>query len=70
MIEKNKKKLDAKKRRNIWTINPRTRFEGNDKAYNRQRDKKGKERDFELFGMGFIFTLYVCGCRCLWLVAF
>ena len=44
MVEKNKKKLDAKKRRNLWTINPRTRFNGNDKAYNRQRDKKRKER--------------------------
>ena len=47
MTEKNKKKLDAKKRRNLWTINPKTRFKGNDKAYNRQRDKKRKERDFE-----------------------
>ena len=47
MTEKNKKKLDAKKRRNLGTINPRTRFKGNDKAYNRQRDKKRKERDFE-----------------------
>ena len=47
MTEKNKKKLDAKKRRNLWSINPKTRFKGNDKAYNRQRDKKRKERDFE-----------------------
>ena len=47
MTEKNKKKLEAKKRRNLWAINPRTRFKGNDKAYNRQKDKKRKERDFE-----------------------
>lgn len=46
MIEKNKKKLDAKKRRNLWTINPKTRFKGNDKVYNRQRDKKRKERNY------------------------
>ena len=27
----------------MWTINPRTRRKGNDKAYNRQRDKKVKD---------------------------
>ena len=58
MTEKNKKKLDAKKRRNLWTINPRTRFKGNDKAYNRQRDKKRKERDFEWFGIW--YGIYIC----------
>lgn len=42
MVEKNKRKQEAKKRRNMWTINPRTRRKGNDKAYNRQRDKKVK----------------------------
>lgn len=47
MTEKNKKKLDAKKRRNFWTINPKTRFKGNDKAYNRQRDKKQKEKFYQ-----------------------
>ena len=46
MTEKNKKKLDAKKRRNLWTINPKTRFKGNDKAYNRQSDKKRRDRAF------------------------
>ena len=43
MTEKNKKKLDAKKRRNMWTINPRTRFKGNDKIYNRKKYKKVKD---------------------------
>ena len=43
MVEKNKKKQEAKKQRNMWTINPRTRRKGNDKAYNRQRDKKVKD---------------------------
>ena len=47
MTEKNKKKLEAKKRRNLWTINPKTRFKGNDKAYNRQRDKKQKENFYQ-----------------------
>lgn len=47
MTEKNKKKLDAKKRRNLWTINPKTRFKGNDKAYHRQRDKKQKEKFYQ-----------------------
>jgi hypothetical protein len=40
MVEKNKKKEDAKKYRNTWTINPRTRRKGNDKAYNRKKFKK------------------------------
>ena len=47
MTEKNKKKLEAKKRRNLWTINPKTRFKGNDKAYNHQRDKKQKEKFYQ-----------------------
>ena len=40
MVEKNRKKEDAKKQRNMWTINPRTRRKGNDKAYNRKKFKK------------------------------
>lgn len=43
MIEKNKKKQEAKKQRNMWTINPRTRRKGNDKAYNRKKYKKVKD---------------------------
>ena len=40
MIDKNKKKEEAKKQRNMWTINPRPRRKGNDKAYNRKKFKK------------------------------
>ena len=40
MVEKNKKKEDVKKYRNTWTINPRTRRKGNDKAYDRKKFKK------------------------------
>lgn len=40
MVEKNKRKEEAKKQRNMWTINPRTRRKGNDKAYNRKKFKK------------------------------
>lgn len=43
MVEKNKKKEEAKKQRNMWTINPRTRHKGNDKAYNRKKYKKVKD---------------------------
>ena len=43
MVEKNKKKQEAKKQRNMWTINPRTRRKGNDKAYNRKKYKKVKD---------------------------
>ena len=38
-----KKKEEAKKQRNMWTINPRTRRKGNDKAYNRKKYKKVKD---------------------------
>lgn len=40
MVEKNKRKEEAKKQRNMWTINPRTRRKDNDKAYNRKKFKK------------------------------
>lgn len=40
MTEKNKKKLEAKKQRNLWGMNPRTRTQANGKAYNRQKFKK------------------------------
>jgi hypothetical protein len=45
MVEKNKKKQEAKKRRNMWTMNPITRRKGNDKAYNRKKHKR--VRDYE-----------------------
>ncbi len=40
MTEKNRKKLEAKKQRNLWGMNPRTRKQDNGKAYNRQKFKK------------------------------
>jgi hypothetical protein len=45
VIEKNKKKLENKKRRNLWGMNPRTRKQENGKAYNRQKSKQ-KEREW------------------------
>ena len=42
MNEKNKKKEEAKKQRNLWTINPITRIVENKKKYNRARDRKNK----------------------------
>jgi hypothetical protein len=45
MTEKNKKKLENKKRRNLWGMNPRTRTQENGKAYNRQKSKQ-KEREW------------------------
>lgn len=45
MVEKNQKKQDAKKYRNEWGMNPRTRRKDSKKKYNRQRDKK--VRDYE-----------------------
>jgi len=46
MTEKNKKKLEAKKQRNFWGMNPRTRKQANGKAYNRQKSKK-EVKDYE-----------------------
>ncbi len=40
MTVKNKKKLEAKKQRNFWGMNPKTRVQSNGKAYNRQSFKK------------------------------
>lgn len=45
MTEKNKKKLENKKRRNLWGMNPRTRTQANGKAYNRQKSKR-KEKEW------------------------
>ena len=42
MVEKNQKKENAKKQRNLWTINPVTRVPKNPKAYDRARDRKDK----------------------------
>lgn len=45
MTEKNRKKLEAKKRRNIWDINPVTRRKGDDKKYTRKKKHKNKQED-------------------------
>lgn len=42
MIDKNQKKEENKKRRNLWNINPRTRVVPN-RSYNRFRDRKNKK---------------------------
>lgn len=50
MTDKNKKKEEAKKQRNLWQLNPVTRVIQNRKAYDRGRDRKNKrlyETDLE-----------------------
>ena len=42
MTEKNQKKEDAKKRRNLWTMNPITRIVESRKKYKRNKDRKDK----------------------------
>lgn len=42
MVEKNQKKENAKKQRNLWPLNPVTRVPKNPKAYDRARDRKDK----------------------------
>ena len=42
MIEKNEKKEEAKKQRNLWQLNPVTRVIKNHKAYDRGRDRKDR----------------------------
>ena len=42
MIDKNEKKEEAKKQRNLWQLNPVTRVIKNRKAYDRGRDRKSK----------------------------
>ena len=42
MTEKNQKKEEAKKQRNLWTMNPVTRVIKNRKGYDRARDRKNK----------------------------
>lgn len=43
MQEKNQKKEDAKKYRNLWSLRPVTKILQNRKEYNRQRDRKNKK---------------------------
>lgn len=43
MVEKNQKKEDAKKRRNMWTMNPITRVVESRKQYKRNKCRKDKK---------------------------
>jgi hypothetical protein len=43
MNDKNKKKEEAKKQRNLWTMSPVTRVVESKKKYNRQKDRKNKK---------------------------
>lgn len=43
MNSKNKKKEEAKKQRNLWTMNPVTRTVANRKKYNRFQFRKNKK---------------------------
>ena len=43
MNEKNKKKEEAKKQRNMWTMSPVTRVVDSRKKYKRSRDRKDKK---------------------------
>lgn len=43
MNEKNQKKEEAKKQRNLWTMSPVTRIVESKKKYNRQKDRKNKK---------------------------
>lgn len=45
MTEKNRKKLEAKKRRNMWDINPVTRCKGDNEKYTRKKKHKNKQED-------------------------
>ena len=43
MNEKNKKKEEAKKQRNLWPISPVTRIVESRKKYDRNKDRKNKK---------------------------
>ena len=43
MNDKNRKKEEAKKQRNLWPINPVTRIVESKKKYSRQKDRKSKK---------------------------
>ena len=42
MIDKNKKKEEAKKQRNLWGMSPVTRVVESKKKYSRQKNRKSK----------------------------
>ena len=43
MNEKNKKKEEAKKQRNLWSMSPVTRIVESRKKYKRSKDRKDKK---------------------------
>lgn len=43
MVDKNQKKEEAKKQRNLWTMNPITRIVESKKKYKRNKDRKDKK---------------------------
>ena len=43
MVDKNQKKEEAKKQRNLWTMSPVTRIVASRKKYKRARDRKNKK---------------------------
>ena len=43
MTEKNKKKEEAKKQRNLWPLSPITRIVESKKKYRRNKDRKSKK---------------------------
>lgn len=42
MVDKNKKKEEAKKQRNLWTMNPVTRIVESRKKYKRNKNRNDK----------------------------
>ena len=43
MIDKNQKKEEAKKQRNLWNMSPVTRIVESRKKYKRNKDRKNKK---------------------------
>lgn len=43
MVDKNQKKEEAKKQRNLWPLSPITRIVESRKKYSRSRDRKSKK---------------------------
>ena len=43
MVDKNQKKEEAKKQRNLWTMSPITRIVESRKKYKRNKDRKDKK---------------------------
>ena len=43
MVDKNQKKEEAKKQRNLWTLSPVTRIVESRKKYKRNKDRKDKK---------------------------